>query len=198
MGRVSYAVQYTRRRVLALSAGTIASGTAAGLTLTGNAQGTQAEVSMGSLTIPNKEAFTEGKPVRKVVLSVNANYEYSGNRTPDTLELLLKAGSSQSDLYTIAQERYTDDLSESGSGSVELSGGLMGTPAFGVTSFSVPDEGDEKTNSLYAELVFDVYAGMEKVASASVSESAVITVANEEVSVDAQLGGEGEVRVVTG
>jgi hypothetical protein len=46
--------------------------------------------------------------------------------------------------------------------------------------------------------VFDVYAGMEKVASASVSESAVITVANEEVSVDAQLGGEGEVRVVTG
>jgi hypothetical protein len=177
----------SRRRIL-IGTGAFAAATTGSIAIVSDK--TTATVT-GSFTIPDAETVLADTELQDVRLAVDAQYGFESNAPIHSVELELHAGASPDNLEMLA--RHTkDDLSKKElTGEQQLQGSLLNTDTYSAENFQ-PTDGELSTNVI-AELRLYVVRDGEVVAEATETDAFTVTVKDEELTVDAQVGGSGEV-----
>ena len=178
----------TKRRLLAGTA-LVAVG---GIALYNTSESATASLSWGSLEIDDQTIISPQQDPETVDLETTIEYEYSADIAPESYELTLKVGQSGPD-YTIDTVTQDGDLPSSGSGVVDLAGSITGTPDWDVSLFN-RDTG-HVSSDVHVEVIFDLYANGDTIASDSIATVFEMTVMGGEIDADIDLSGEGELEV---
>lgn len=176
-----------RRTVLATAGGIVSGGTLVALTSTQQA-GASATVQFGSLDVADK-TYEETTELQDVAINVNAEWKFSADRTPDKWELILQVGEPNSSLTQIAVDRMAPS-STSNSGSTEIQGSVL-DGSFTIDQFRI--DGSKKTIDMVVALTYRVVHSEEVIATASVQDTAALTVTPGSVEGSASIKGTGEI-----
>lgn len=176
-----------RRQVL-IGTGALAATTIGGIAVLSDK--TTATVT-GSFTIPDAETVLADTELKDVQLAATAQYAWESNAPMHGLELELHAGASPDNLEMLARHTQEDLSKKQLTGEQQLQGSLLNTDTYSVDDFQ-PTDGELSTNVI-AELRLYLIRDGEVAAEATETDAFTITVKNEELTVDAQVGGSGEV-----
>lgn len=180
----------SRRTVLSGLGGAVIGGTAIATLGTENAH---AQVSFGSLNVANRE-YEQTSELKDVHIRVNGNYKFDSEEQPDAWSLKLHVGKNGE--YTeIAEERLAP-RSNADSGTEELEGSILDTSYFAIENFQLGDNQSEITETINVKLTFQVFVGDREIASASVEDTADLTVTHGTIEASAQLKGNGEIVLI--
>jgi hypothetical protein len=183
----------TRRRVLAGTGATLASGGVLFATTSGTAKA-QSEVRYGQLEVPDSTHLLESGDVKDVQMVVNAEFTWSSNYNPDKWELQLKVGTNQDDVIPIAEATSDDTLLQEGEDTAKLSGSLLDAPDFSKNMFEVPNGGTKQV-TVSTALIFELVRDGEVVGEAEATRDVLLTTTQESIEADVQVGGTGGVTV---
>ena len=183
----------SRRELLLGTGATVTSG-ALLVNLGTETANAQASITTNGLSIADKTHVSQGS-VESVKLSVESNWQYSGNHNPDRLKIVLRVGSTEAK-YPIAKVEKSDSLRQSDSGKDTLTGSILETPAFDRSMFE--RETGETVHSVAAKLDFDLYHSDSAIASDSVTERFQVTVSGEAITADASISGSGSLEIAEG
>lgn len=185
-------VEKATRRQLLIGTGVVA---ASGITVATLSNKTTATVSATEFAIPNKEKILADTDTQDVLLAVSVGYAFSSNADITGLKLRLKVGTSQDSAELIGRTSVDNLGTTETSGSTELKGSLLSSGDFSKSNFN-PESGSITTD-IVAVLEMDVLRNGEIIKTVSNTDTASITVSAEEVTVDASVGGEGEISFET-
>lgn len=184
----------TRRQLLATTAGasTVLLG---GLALTTNrSEATTASVS-GSYSVPDAKVVLADQTLEKITLEVNASWEFQSNAEIHAVETELHVGATPDTMDLIARQEKDGLGEKSLTGNPVLSGGLTNASDFTIENFQ-PSSG-ELAVSVVSALRFYVLRNGEVVAEDEQLTTFTVTVSEEELEVNASVGGQGEVSFKT-
>ena len=182
------------RRQFAVGIGSIATGTLAVSTLSDSAQA--AEVSIDGLSIADKDKLVRND-ISDVKVQCDCAWSYNGNTVPDKAELNLMAGVHPDSMYSIALYENSDLTLESDSGEKTLQTSLFNAPDFSLSQFETSSAGETKSVNALIGVQFRIIKA-DKVQSEAYAEDVTsISVENGEIVMDSQVGGTGEVSIVT-
>jgi hypothetical protein len=176
-----------------LAGATAATGMAGGTVLLSD--NASASVS-GEFSIPDESTVVAGETVQDVRLSCDAVFSYESNAAIHGVELELHVGATAEALDLIARYEDRDLGTDQLEGEETLSGSIMTASSFSVADFQ-PSNGD-LSRSVVAELRFYVLRNEEVVAEAVKQDTFTVSVSDEELTVEATVGGTGEVSFTTG
>jgi len=179
------------RRKLLLGTGATVTSSALLVNLGTDRAKAQATIDTNGLSIADKTHISQGS-VDSVKLSVDSNWQYSGNHNPDRLKIVLRVGSTEAK-YPIAKAERSDSLRQSDSGQETLTGSILETPAFDKSMFE--RETGETVHSVAAKLDFNLFHSDSSIASDSVTERFQVTVSGETITADASITGTGSLTV---
>lgn len=183
----------TRRRVLAGTGATLASGGVLFATTSGKAKA-QSEVNYDTLEVPDSTHLLESGDVEDVTMAVTANLKWNSNYNLDRWELRLKVGTNQADVIPIAKTESDETLLQEGEDTVDLSGSILDAPDFSRNMFEVPN-GGEKQVTVATALVLELVRNGETIATADATRDVMLTMTQEGIDADASVGGSGGVTV---
>jgi carbonic anhydrase len=175
-----------RRTVIATAGGIVSGGVLT--TLASQDAGATAQVEFGTLDVGNR-TYEQSSELQDVSIRVNANWKFDAERVPDRWELILKVGEPNNELIQIAETRMAPS-SQADSGTEEISGSVLDGP-FTIEQFRI--DGSETTVSMVVGLTYRVVHNEQEVASASVQDTADLTVTPGSVDGSASIKGTGEI-----
>lgn len=178
--------QLDRRTVLKSAAGLFATGAG----LAAYSQRSQAQVTMGSLAIPDREVSDEDGEIYAPYLRVAGDWSYDTATTPDSWEVHLNL---VADDGTRAQLDVTSGglSATSDTGTYEVIGKVTDADFYSASDFTVATEGESKTVTLDVLVLFFVRSGSTILAKDRISDQPTITVTHAKEA--ALVGGTGEI-----
>ncbi len=180
--------RFSRRRVI-LGTGVLATTATSSIAFTTNRASATASVS-GDFQIPDGTTALADTTLTDVRLEVDASYQFDANAHVHAIELELHVGASADTLDLIARHEQAASPSKN-SPAEELNGSLMSASDFDISDFQ-PSNG-ELSRTVLAELRFYALRDGEVAAEARESATFDVVVRDEELQVNAVVGGEGSV-----
>jgi len=180
--RVIYAVQPSRRSILATIGGIATGGIAVSLATTEKAT---AQVQYGDLEIPNRE-FQQTSQLQAVEIQVQANYSFEAAQLPDrwVCELLVED-------TKIAEDRMAPS-SKADSGTTELAGNVTDA-GYSIEEFRLQEGQSKETVMIPTTLKFRIEAGEQVIAETSTQATPELTITPGEIEGSVELSGDGEI-----
>jgi len=154
-----------------------------------SSQETTASVASESLSIPNKEQVVTDQTVNDILISVTAGWSFESNTTITGLKIRLKVGSTTDSAELIGRTSVDNLGSQSTSRNTELIGSILSSGDFEKSQFN-PDNGSISTD-ITVVLEMDVLNNGTIEKTVSNTDTATVTISAEEVSITANVGGEG-------
>jgi len=176
-----------------IGTGTLAAGTVGGIALTSKEASANVE---GSFSIPDADQTLAGESLQDVRLSATAEWSFEANVTITGVEVELHVGAAADTLDLIARQTRENVSTDALEGTSELNGSLISAADFDIEDFR-PTNG-EITRTVVAELRLFVLRDGEGETDATARTTFDVTVQEDEVTVSATVGGDGEVSFDTG
>lgn len=185
----------TRRRVL-IGTGTVAAGSIAYAATAQNTSAT-ATVDVDGLQIPDAEKILAGEDMTDVRVAVDSQYSWDANVAVTGWNLSLRVGSDTSTADVIATAEPEQDIAkEELSGTETLTGSILGASDFEIAQFN-PENG-RRSVDVAVILQLEVLRNNDVIAKAQAETFVEVTVSREEITVTADVGGEGTIEFETG
>jgi len=182
-----------RRQVLTGLAATAASGTGLVWILSGDAQA--ADISFGTLSIPNSDEFVSDGDVSDVRLDLSCKWEFDGNTAPTDAKIRLRGGISSDDTSTLTTKQIDGPYQTQMSGQTDIETSVLNASSLDAETFEPVSEGNTQETTVYLKLILELTQGQEvkQVATASALPSVAVTWG--EISVSGKIGATGEITV---
>jgi len=160
----------TRRRRFLIAIGAIGVGTAG--TVFSTREADAVSVSMGNMTVPDRSV--DGQP-ESVTINLDTELQWQSNQTPTGIQLILKAGDTDSELYEITEKDIQISQAD-GTKETTISGDVTKSMALSESSFELITGQDAKAVPVEVGLEVTLYNSDMDLATASVSDTAEIQV----------------------
>jgi len=184
----------TRRQAI-LGTGALAVATTSSIAVFSKNSGATATVN-GTFQIPDGETVLADTQLEDVELEVDATYGYEANAPIHRVDLELHVGATPDTLDLIARHERPDLGTDQLNGEATLRGSLVNASDFTMSDFQ-PTNGELRT-TVVAELRLYVSRRDEVVAEAVETTTFEVRVREEELTVDTNVSGSGEVVFETG
>jgi len=180
----------TRRELIVSGIGATAAG-GAGLYLTSGES--RAAVTMGSLSIPDREFSATDGSLHAPWLEISGTIEWSGISDPSEAVVILSAGESNSGT-TLELQRSNISASD-GNQTYDIAGDVTQSGDFAPADFTVDEDGASDEVQIPVSIVFQVRdSSGDTVASASTSHTTTVTVTNAAgQATDQSVSGSGQI-----
>ena len=160
----------SQRRKFVIATGAILTGTSGAILSTREADAVS--VSMGEMNVPDKSVT--GEP-ESVDIAVETDLEWDSPQSPTGIQVILQAGDTDSELYEIASKNL-EISTNSGSDTTTITGDVTKSMALSTSSFELVTGQSAKHTDVEIGIDVTLYNADRDLATASVSDTATVTV----------------------
>jgi DMSO/TMAO reductase YedYZ molybdopterin-dependent catalytic subunit len=178
----------SRRRKVLVATGAILTGTSGVILSTQEADAVS--VSMGEMNVP--DTTTTGEP-GSVDIAVETNLEWDSPQSPTGIQVILQAGDTDSDLYEITSKQVSVDTN-TGTKTTTITGDVTKSMALSLSDFEIITGQTARHVDVEVGLNVTLYNTDRDLATASVSDTATITVNEDTGSVSIAAEGSWEIQ----
>jgi len=181
-------LQMSRRRKILIATGAILTGTSGAVLSTRKADAVS--VSMGEMDVP--DATTTGEP-QTVEIAVETDLEWDSPQGPTGIQVILQAGDTDSELYEITTKQV-DVGSNTGSKTTTITGDVTKSMALSLSDFELVTGQSVKHTDVEIGIDVTLYNADGDLATASVSDTATITINEDTGSVSVAAEGSWQIQ----
>jgi hypothetical protein len=182
-----------RRQALTGLAATAISGTGLMWILSSETQA--ADISFGSLSIPNTDQFVADGDVSDVQLDLSCKWEFDGNKAPSDAKIRLRGGVSSTDTSTLSTKQIDGPYQTQMSGQTDIQTSVLNASSLDAETFEPVSQGNTQETTVYLKLILELTQGQEVKQVATASAIPTVAVTWGDISVSGKIGATGEITV---